>query len=57
MKPGDPMYAPSFTVLCEYVDHHAKEEEKEMFPKAKRRKADLQALGRKIMQRKIDLAR
>jgi hemerythrin-like domain-containing protein len=57
MKPGDPLYAPSFTVLCEYVDHHAKEEEKEMFPKARRRKVDLKALGRKVMQRKIALAK
>ena len=55
MKPGDHRYAPTFTVLCEYIDHHAKEEEKEMFPKARRRKVDLRALGRKLMARKIRL--
>ncbi len=57
MRPRDPKYAPTFTVLCEYIDHHAKEEEKEMFPKARRRKVDMQGLGKKIMARKIALER
>jgi hypothetical protein len=39
------------------VQHHVKEEEAEMFPKAKRRKVNLKALGDKLMARKIKLAR
>ena len=55
MKPDDPMYAATFTVLGEYVNHHIKEEETEMFPKARRRKMNLAALGKKLMARKIQL--
>jgi hemerythrin-like domain-containing protein len=32
MSPGDEKYAATFKVLGEYVNHHVKEEEKEMFP-------------------------
>jgi hypothetical protein len=55
MKPGNPAYVPTFTVLCEYVLHHAKEEESEMFPKAQRRKLNLRALGKKLAGRKLRL--
>jgi len=56
MKPGDPKYAATFTVLGEYVKHHVKEEESEMFPKARRRRIDLQRLGDRLLARKIQLA-
>jgi hemerythrin superfamily protein len=36
MSPGDEAFAAKFTVLQENVEHHAGEEEKELFPKAER---------------------
>jgi hypothetical protein len=52
MKPNDPVYAATFTVLGEYVQHHVKEEEGEMFKKTRKAKVDLQALGEQIAARK-----
>src|SRR5262245_34716107 len=52
MDPGDEMYVATFTVLCEYVLHHAKEEEEEMFPAARKAKVELGELGEQIKARK-----
>lgn len=55
MQPGDEMYNAKFTVLGEYVNHHIAEEEKEIFPKAKKAKMDLVGLGEQIAARKNEL--
>jgi hemerythrin superfamily protein len=52
MEPGDELYDATFTVLAEYVRHHVKEEEGEIFPKAKKADLDLHALGEQLLERK-----
>jgi hemerythrin-like domain-containing protein len=55
MAPGESFYDATFTVLAEYVNHHIKEEEKELFPKLKKAKMDVQALAEPMQQRKQEL--
>ena len=52
---SDPMTCARFTVLGEYIDHHVKEEESEMFPKASAAKLNLVALAKEIVMRKNEL--
>ena len=53
-SPGDDHYNAKVTVLGEYVVHHVKEEEGEMFPKA-RKAIDTQAIGAELAARKSEL--
>ena len=53
--PGDDLYDAKVKVLSEYVKHHVKEEEGEMFPMARKADIDLDALGKTLLQRKGEL--
>ena len=55
MDPDDDLYDAKVTVLGEQIDHHVKEEEGDMFVKAKAAKLDGAALGAKMAQRKTEL--
>ena len=55
MDAGDDLYDAKVTVLGEQIDHHVKEEEGEMFPKCKKAKMDLEALGAELDERKEEL--
>ena len=54
-SPGDDYYDARIKVLSEYIRHHVKEEQDEIFPKAKKSKINLQALGEQLAQRKLEL--
>lgn len=55
MDPEDDLYAARFTVLCEYLVHHVKEEEGEIFPQLERARLDWEALGREMDERRQEL--
>lgn len=55
MNPDDALYDAKVIVLGEYIDHHVKEEEGEMFPKCRKSDMDLVALGEAIDARKAEL--
>jgi len=55
MAPADELYDAKVTVLGEYVEHHVKEEEKEMFPKLRKTELDLKELGVSLQTRKSEL--
>jgi hemerythrin superfamily protein len=56
MQPSDPLYDAKVKVLSEYVKHHVKEEEGEIFPSVRESELDLAALGEEIAARKQELA-
>jgi hemerythrin-like domain-containing protein len=56
LSPDDPMYFAYFAVLGDYVRHHIRDEEKEVFPEAtKAAGLDLQKLGEDMRQRRDEL--
>ena len=54
-EPDGEMFDAKVKVLSKYVEHHVKEEEKEMFPKAKKTSLDLQKMGEDLQERKEEL--
>ena len=54
-SPGDSLWEAEVRVLGEYVNHHVKEEEGEIFPKVRKTSLDLQAIGEQLAERKSEL--
>jgi hemerythrin superfamily protein len=57
MKPGNAMYQADMKVLIDYVKHHVKEEERELFPKLRSTPMDMDMIGEKMMAMKQRLMR
>lgn len=55
MAPDEPLYDARVKVLGEQIDHHVKEEQDEMFPKVRKAKLDLAALGEQMKALRTEL--
>lgn len=55
VEPDGEMFDAKIKVMSEYVKHHVKEEQNEMFPKAKSTGLDMVELGAQLARRKQEL--
>ena len=55
VEPDGEMFDARIKVMSEYVKHHVKEEQEEMFPKAKATRLDMVELGAQLRERKAEL--
>lgn len=56
VDPDGEIFDAKIKVLSEYVKHHVKEEQNEIFPKAKESSLDLAEIGAQLAERKAELS-